>query len=179
MSKRIFILNGVHTSGKDTFVKYINEYGIDVEQDYVVHYSYVDFTSDMLESKGINIKDKSNKLRKLLCDVNNALEEYNDIPFKDCLNIADNFHQNWLEGDWLFIDCREPKKIERLKQALNAKTVFVKSNKTITADNSADKAVAENYEYDYIVQNTGSLDDLRNNTIDFIKDVINIKDVIK
>lgn len=77
MSKRIFILNGVHTSGKDTFVKYINEYGIDV-----VHYSYVDFTSDMLESKGINIKDKSNKLRKLLCDVNNALEEYNDIPLR-------------------------------------------------------------------------------------------------
>ena len=160
MSKRIFILNGVHTSGKDTFVKYINEYGIDA-----VHYSYVDFTRDMLESKGINIKDKSNKLRKLLCDVNNALEEYDDIPFN-------NFHQNWLEGDWLFIDCREPKKIERLKQALNAKTVFVKSNKTITADNSADKAVAENYEYDYVVQNTGSLDDLRNNTIDFIKGVI-------
>ena len=159
MSKRIFILNGVHTSGKDTFVKYINEYGIDA-----VHYSYVDFTRDMLESKGINIKDKSNKLRKLLCDVNNALEEYDDIPY--------NFHQNWLEGDWLFIDCREPKKIERLKQALNAKTVFVKSNKTITADNSADKAVAENYEYDYVVQNTGSLDDLRNNTIDFIKGVI-------
>ena len=95
MSKRIFILNGIHTSGKDTFVKYINEYGIDA-----IHYSYVDFTRDMLESKGINIKDKSNKLRKLLCDVNNALEEYNDIPFKDCLNIADNFlKQCFLRGN--------------------------------------------------------------------------------
>ena len=60
----------------------------------------------------------------------------------------------------------------QLLQTLNAKTVFVKSNKTITADNLADKAVAENYEYDYVVQNTGSLDDLRNKTIDFIKDVI-------
>lgn len=169
MTKKIFILNGVHTSGKDTFVKYINEYGIDA-----VHYSYVDFTRDMLESKGVNVKDKSNKLRKLLCDVNNALEEYGDIPFKDCLSIANNFHQNWLDGDWLFIDCREPKKIERLKQALNAMTVFVKSNKIIAADNSADKAVAENYKYDYVVQNTGSLDDLRNNTINFIKDVIGI-----
>lgn len=53
-------------------------------------------------------------------------------------------------------------------------TVFVKSNKIIAADNSADKAVAENYKYDYVVQNTGSLDDLRNNTINFIKDVIGI-----
>lgn len=167
MTKKIFILNGVHASGKNTFVKYINEYGIDA-----VHYSYVDFTRDMLESKGVNVKDKSNKLRKLLCNVNNALEEYDDIPFKDCLSIADNFYQNWFEGDCLFIDCREPKKIERLKQALNAKTVFVKSNKIITADNLADKAVAENYKYDYVVQNIGSLDDLRNNTIDFIKDVI-------
>lgn len=77
MTKKIFILNGVHTSGKDTFVKYINEYGIDA-----VHYSYVDFTRDMLESRGINIKDKSNMLRKLLCDVNNALEEYGDIPLR-------------------------------------------------------------------------------------------------
>ena len=171
LNKRVFILNGVHRSGKDTFVRYLNDIGI-----YAVHYSYVDFTREMLKSKGIDINNKSNKLRKLLCDVNNALEEYDDIPFKDCLDIVDNFYQGWLEGDWLFIDCREPKKIERLKQAVNAKTVFIKSNEAITANNSADKAVASDYKYDYAIENIGTLEDFYNNISLFLNEFIHEDD---
>ena len=166
MNKMVFILNGVHSTGKDTFVKYINSFGIDA-----VHYSYVDFTRNMLDSVGIDINNKTNKMRKLLCDINNALEEYNDIPFKDCCNVADDFKNDWLEGKWLIIDCREPKKIERLKQKLNAKTIFIKSNKKITADNVADKAVAEDYQYDYIIDNTGTIDDLKATTLNFVKSI--------
>lgn len=164
--KRIFILNGVHSTGKDTFVKYINGFGIDT-----VHYSYVDFTRNMLDSVGVDVNNKTDKTRKLLCDINNALEEYDDIPFKDCCNVADDFKNDWLEGKWLIIDCREPQKIERLKQKLNAKTIFIKSNKKITADNVADKAVTEDYQYDYIIDNTGTLDDLKANTLDFVKSI--------
>lgn len=160
----IFILNGVHSTGKDTFVKYINSFGIEA-----IHYSYVDFTRNMLDSVGVDVNNKNNKMRKLLCDINNALEEYNDIPFKDCCNVADDFKNDWLEGNWLIIDCREPQKIERLKQKLNAKTIFIKFNKKITADNVADKAVTEDYQYDYIIDNTGTLDDLKANTLDFVK----------
>ena len=126
----------------------------------------------MLKSKGIDINNKSNKLWKLLCDVNNALEEYDDIPFKDCLDIVDNFYQGWLEGDWLFIDCREPKKIERLKQAVNANTVFIKSNKAITANNSVDKAVTSDYKYDYAIENVGTLEDFYNNISLFLNEFI-------
>ena len=167
IDKKIFILNGVHSTGKDTFVKYINECGVET-----VHYSYVDFTRNMLKEAGVDITNKTNKIRKLLCDINNALEEYDDIPFKDCCDVASDFETDWLEGDWLVIDCREPKKIERLKQKLNAKTIFIKSDKKITADNSADKAVAEDYEYDYVIDNTGSLDDLKTNTLAFVKSLI-------
>ena len=166
MNKMVFILNGVHSTGKDTFVKYINSFGIEA-----VHYSYVDFTRNMLDSVGVDINNKTDKIRKLLCDINNALEEYNDIPFKDCCNVADDFKNDWLEGKWLIIDCREPKKIERLKQKLNAKTIFIKSNKKITANNVADKAVAEDYQYDYIIDNTGTLDNLKTNTLNFVKSI--------
>ena len=127
LDKRIFVLNGVHSTGKDTFVKYINEYGVDA-----VHYSYVDFTRNMLDSVSIDANNKTDKMRKLLCDINNALEEYDDIPFKDCCEIADDLKNDWIEGDWLIIACRESKKIERLKQKLNAKTIFIKSNKKIS-----------------------------------------------
>lgn len=163
LQKRIFILNGVHSTGKNTFVKYINEYDVKT-----IHYSYVDFTRNILKEAGFNVDNKTNKMRKLLCDINNFLEEYDDIPFKDCCEVANNFNANLIEADWLIIDCREPQKIERLKQELNAKTIFIKSDKKITADNSADKAVAEDYKYDYIINNTGSLEDFKVNILNFL-----------
>lgn len=174
MSKKMFILNGVHSTGKDTFVKYINEFGVDA-----VHYSYVDFTRSMLDNAGIDINNKTNEMRKLLCDVNNSLEEYDDIPFKDCCEVAFDFMADFIEGDWLIIDCREPTKIERMKQKFieedyYVKTVFIKSNKPIFADNVADKAVAEEFEYDYIIDNTATLNDFSNNIKTFIKEVIGI-----
>lgn len=166
INRQIFILNGVHSAGKDTFVKFVNELGVKA-----FHTSYVDFTRNIL-SEVINVKNKANKTRKLLCNVNNALEEYDDIPFKACCQITNDFKMGKLGYDWLIIDCREPRKIERLKQTFDAKTIFIKSDKKITADNSADKAVAENYEYDYIIDNTGSLENLKANTLAFVNQIL-------
>ena len=72
----------------------------------------------------------------------------------------------------MFIDCREPKKIERLKQAVNANTVFIKSNKAITANNSVDKAVTSDYKYDYAIENVGTLEDFYNNISLFLNEFI-------
>lgn len=166
MKKKIFILNGVHSSGKDTFVEYLKECGVKT-----FHYSYVSFTKAMLAYWLPDIGTKTIKMRKLLCDVNKALEEYDDIPFKDCLEIAEWFMDDEV-CSCLVIDCREPAKIERLKQALGAETIFIKSDKTVTANNTADIAVLESYEYNYVIDNTGTLDDLESNTKIFVDEVI-------
>lgn len=165
MDKRIFILNGMARSGKDTFVSTLYKLGIEA-----VHYSYVDFTRFMLNNAGIAIADKTDKVRKLLCDINNTLEEYDDTPFKDCCEIADDFKDNWLEGDWLIIDCRDPKNIERLKKATNAETIFIKSNLNCDVT-SADKAVSKSYEYDYYIDNTGTLTEFERNIEEFTRNL--------
>lgn len=165
--KRIFILNGVASTGKDTFVKYINECGVDA-----VHYSYVDFTRSILDQAGFPVNNKTDEMRTLLCEVNDSLEKFNDYPFIDCCNIAKDFYNNFLEGEWLFIDCREPEKIERLKRATKAKTVFIVSDKPVTASNKADKSVMNGYAYDYYINNTGTLEEFKNNTKKFIYSIL-------
>lgn len=166
MKKKIFILNGVHSAGKDTFVEYLKECGVKT-----LHYSYVSFTRAMLACWLTDISTKTIKMRKLLYDVNKALEEYDDIPFKDCLVTAEMFMDSEAYN-CLVIDCREPAKIERLKQALGAETIFMKSDKTVTANNTADIAVLESYEYNYVIDNTGTLDDLKSKTKIFVDEVI-------
>ena len=166
MQKRIFILNGVHSAGKDTFVELLKECGVKT-----FHYSYVSFTKAMLACWLTDIGTKTIRMRKLLYEVNKALEEYDDIPFKDCLEIADWFTDDEFHN-CLVIDCREPAKIERLKQALGAETIFIKSDKPVTANNTADIAVLESYVYDYVIDNTGTLDDLETKTKAFVDEVI-------
>lgn len=167
LDKKIFILNGIHSSGKDTFIKYINECGIDA-----VHYSYVDFTRSMLDQAGFPVNNKTDEMRTLLCEVNNSIEKFNDYPFIDCCNISNDFNNDFLEGEWLFIDCREPFEIERLKNAIKAKTVFIVSDKHITATNEADKAVMNDYTYDYYINNIGTLEDFKINTRKFVNNIL-------
>jgi dephospho-CoA kinase len=154
-NKLIVILNGNATSGKNTFVEFVN----DVIP--TVHYSYVDYTRNMLHDAGIDVDNKSDKIRKLLCDVNNALEEYGDIPYNDCKDVTLDFLSDAYESNILFIDCREPEKIERMKKNFGAITVFINSDVECITTNSADAKVAILYKYDFIVDNTDTLNNLR------------------
>lgn len=64
--------------------------------------------------------------------------------------------------DWiLFVDCREPKEIQKLKERLNATTVLVRrlGDEANETSNHADANVFE-YEYDYTIKNYGGLNDL-------------------
>ena len=64
--------------------------------------------------------------------------------------------------DWiLFVDCREPEEIQKLKERLNATTVLVRrlGDETNETSNHADANVFE-YEYDYTIKNYGDLSDL-------------------
>ena len=165
MNKQIFILNAKATAGKDTFIKKLNEYIP------TIHYSYVEFTREMFRNMGIAVDEKTEKMRKLLCDVNNSLEEYNDIPFADCLEIYMDFMNSMFdECDILVIDCREPEKIDRLKNAINgAFTVFIDNiNVPLITSNSADAKVMD-YIYDYVVNNNGGLNNLDREVEKFVE----------
>ena len=141
-----------------------------------MHYSYVSNSKEAaMEYFGWG-GGKTERDRKFLADLNTLSSEYNDQPFKDVKSLVDDFLDNDLDDEYkfLFIDAREISAINRMKQAFNAKTVFVIRNGVeAIRSNHADAQTAENYDYDYdydyIVDNSGSLDDLRKRAEEFVE----------
>ena len=162
--KQIFITNGMARSGKDTFAEYLN--------DFVRTFKY----SSIAEVKDI-VKQcawdgtKDEKSRKFLSDLKVLTSQFNDMPFQAIKTTVDQFKED-KEKRILLIDIREPKEIEKAKKAFGAKTILIKRNnvKSITS-NMADAGVFD-YDYDFIIENNGTLDDFYWTVYNFAKENI-------
>lgn len=64
------------------------------------------------------------------------------------------------EKFYLFIHCREPKEIQRIVNTYNAKTLLIKRGELVVTSNHADANVND-YNYDFVINNNGSLEELR------------------
>ena len=152
--KKIFITSGVGRSGKDTFVSMVGKYIPTFK------YSSIDLVKNMYEFIGINKKSKDEKKRKLYSDTKDILTKYDDIPFKYIASIVSDFKNGYLEADVLFIDIREPAEIERAVKTFGAEAILMRNpNVEKITTNHADANV-ENYDYNYIIENDGSLEQL-------------------
>ena len=157
--KKIFILNGVAHSGKDTFVEFVSKLVPSI------HYSYVANTKEAAKEYFGWDGNKSEKDRKFLADLNTLSEQYNDKPFKDVVELAQDFVNDKqisiFPHHFMFIDAREIEAINRLKVALHAETIYMSRDEieTITS-NQADAHANDDYDYDYYIDNNGSLNDL-------------------
>ena len=167
---KIYILNGKAGSGKTTFFKLIEEKC----HNYVYNYSTVDLVKKVAYGCGWD-GSKTPENRKFLSDLKDLLTEWNDVPYKDCLkeikritslaDIYDVEHDDWA----IFIDCREPKEIQKFVDRLGAKTIFIdRKIEDYNASNHADANV-ENFEYDIVINNNGTLEDLAAVAMNFIK----------
>lgn len=167
---KIYILNGKAGSGKTTFFELIEEKC----RNYVFNYSTVTLVKEVAKKCGWN-GSKTSENRKFLSDLKDLLIEWDDVPYKDCLKeirriefLAESYdieHDNWA----IFIDCREPQEIQKFVDRLGAKTIFVdRKIEDYNASNHADEEV-ENFKYDIIINNNGTLEDLAEAAINFIK----------
>ena len=167
INKKVIILNGRGAVGKDTFVDLCNEFC------HALHTSSVKPIKELAEEIGWD-GTKDEKSRKFLSDLKDLTTEFNDYPFKWLCNAYQTFISGVDNFDVLFIDIREPQEVERAKQTFNAITVLIKNkNVPLIVSNHADKE-AENYDYDYIIYNDGTLDELRKAAKDFIENVIKV-----
>lgn len=163
--KKIFVQNSVGGSGKDTWASLLNKYIPTYK------YSIVDLPKEAAKVLGWD-GGKTEKDRKFLSDVMDLSTEYNDAPFKDVLSIVTDFKNNLLENDVLIIDMRDPKDIARAVETFGAETILIRNpNVRKIESNHADRDV-ENYEYDYIIENDGTLEQLERVAKLFICDVI-------
>ena len=163
--KKIFVQNSVGGSGKDTWASLLNKYIPTYK------YSIVDLPKEAAKVLGWD-GGKTEKDRKFLSDVMDLSTEYNDAPFKDVLSIVTDFKNNLIENEVLIIDMRDPKDITRAVETFGAETILIRNpNIRKIESNHADRDV-ENYEYDYIIENDGTLEQLDKVAKLFVCDVI-------
>ena len=173
-SKRIVIINGKGTSGKDTFVNIVNNY-VPTE-----NYSSIDLIRKVATQLGYN-GGKTIKDRKFLSDMKVLATEYNDAPNNDIIDKVLKFiycKQN--KNQLLFIHIREPKEIQRLvdfckESNIEVSTLLIKREnlESVEYGNMADDNVY-NYDYDFVINNDGTLDDLLNTAIWYLRRILDI-----
>ena len=150
--KKIFIQNSVGGSGKDTWAGLVGKYIPTLK------YSIIDLPKEAAEVLGWD-GGKTEKDRKFLSDIMDLATEYNDSPYNDVTNLVEAFDIE-LPEEVLIIDMRDPKDIARAVKDFEAETILIRNpNVGKIESNHADRDV-ENYEYDYIIENDGTLEQL-------------------
>lgn len=162
MSVKVVVINGAPGSGKTTF-EYICRRLCNSFEDKNLEvdiYSTVDFVKYLAALSGWN-GTKTPKNRKFLSDLKDLLTEWNDVPFRKVEEVVKEKACD-KATDWiLFVDCREPKEIQKLKERLDAVTVFIcrDSAENNEASNHADANVRD-FDYDIYINNNGTIIDL-------------------
>lgn len=164
--KKVYITNGSAENGKDTFVGFLSKYTS------VYKYSSIDLVKEMFEVVGVSKDNKTEKKRKLWSDGKDLLTKYDDIPFKDVTSIVTDFKNNKIETEVLFIDIREPEEIARAVETFGAETILVRKPDAKKIESNHADANVENYEYDYIIENNGTLEQLEKVAKLFVREII-------
>lgn len=160
--KKIYIVNGMARCGKDTFAGFLG--GIIPTH----KYSSVTKIKEIAKMCGWD-GGKTEKDRKFLSDLKVLTTKYSDLAFKDIKAMVEWFKTK-SPCEVLLIDIREPNEIHRARHEFGAKTILIKNdNIPMINSNMADAGVF-NYEYDYILENNGTLDDFRETVARFAEE---------
>jgi len=164
LNKKIIIINGSGTSGKSTFCEMCEKYAS------ILTISTVDKIKEAYTLLGWD-GDKSELHRKALSDIKDIGTKNLDHPYTFIKSQIQLFKSNYYEI--MFIHTREPDEIERFVKEFGCITLLIRNpNINVITSNHADAEV-ENYNYDYIIDNNGTLDDLDNKAKEFIKEMLN------
>lgn len=156
---KIIIVNGKGGSGKDTFEEYFRDFA-ELCDNKVYKTSMVRAVKSIAQICGWQ-GGKDDKDRKFLSDLKMLLDDYNDFAFESVVN--DILRAEKEHYDYIFIDAREPRDIDRLKDiSLNCYTVLITRIETTykVYGNDADDCVFD-YNYDYVIPNNSTLDEFK------------------
>lgn len=175
MNKQIFVINGSGGVGKDTFVELVSVELNDRFKKFhtVVNFSSVDKVKEIAREIGWDGK-KSEKDRKFLSDLKSLTSDYCDMPFLSIKNKIEEFKES-NEGQILFLHIREPEEIKRVVDKFKAKTILIVRDSVMhITSNVSDKNVFD-YHYDFVIENNGTIEDLRNKVRQFINKTVMIE----
>ena len=160
MKKFMFIINGAGGTGKDKFIeccsKLISTRNI----------SSVDHIKDALEiicptyEKGLEKQqnEDGDMWRQSLHDLKMLSAKIDDGPFKVIMRKIYDFFGD--DNKILFIHIREPEEIKKIVKCYNCKTILFKNYNARSLESLSFERNVVDFNYDIIIHNDGSLDDL-------------------
>ena len=165
MEKHIFITNGTGGAGKDTFCHFVQN------RVPTMKFSSIDHVKVVARNCGWDGSSKSEKDRKFLSDLKLLTSEYSDMPFRSIRAAVEDFNSR-NDSVVMFIDIREPHEIERAKNEFGAKTILIRNDRVEPITSNMADANVEHYNYDFIIENNGTLEEFREKAIRFIDENI-------
>lgn len=173
----IVIINGVGGSGKDEFVRQVQSL---IGEFRCVNYSTVDFVKFVAICAGWK-EDKTPKNRAFLSNLKKTLADWDDVPYKKTVREIERTREeaekyNRLDSTVMFIHCREPEEIGRFVDEFDAHTVLVTRDAAEETEqsNDSDRNVW-NYNYDIIVDNNGSIEELREAAETYLREELGLE----
>jgi RNase adaptor protein for sRNA GlmZ degradation len=147
---KIVVINGYPGSGKDTFVEFC-------EQE-VRTFNLLTSTpvKEAFKTLGWN-GQKTAETRKALADMMEISERVLDTSFKYIEKSLSEI-LSYRKTGIVFIHSREPRNIIRYKEKFKAVTLLIDRKVATKIDNEADANVYD-FEYDYVIENNGTLED--------------------
>lgn len=166
----IVVINGAPTAGKDAFVRFCQKH-----LTWCGNFSTVDFVKWVAAQCGWD-GTKTPHNRAFLSDLKDLLTQWGDVPFKKVVREMALYESNAKSYDFssddvlCFVHCREPQEIQKFVDKLGAKTLLIRrpSVENCVQSNHADAGVF-NYRYDYTITNDGTLEELEQKAINFMK----------
>lgn len=143
--KVVIIINGTGGSGKDTFVSFCSKHSR------VMNFSSIDKVKEVASLIGWD-GGKTEKDRKFLSDLKQLTTKYNDMAFNSIKNAYEKFMNS--DDEIMFIHIREPEEIERTVKFFKAKSLLIKKVGLDNIESNYSDANVDNYDYDYIIENT-------------------------
>lgn len=160
--KNIIIINGCGGVGKDTFIDFC------AKRIPTINYSSVKEIKEIATMLGWD-GGKTEKDRKFLADLKNLASEYSDFSFKCISKQIEKFFQQDKE-EVLFIHIRNIPEIERVVNSFpNVKTLLILNERIEPIMSNEADANVTLYNYDYIIDNSGSLEELDIKSKNFIE----------
>lgn len=166
LRKIAFVINGKGGSGKDTLLNLLSK-----------HYEVrnVSTITPIKEIATFGGWDgtKTDKDRKFLSDLKKLFTDYNDLPNTYAVSEYKKFKQNPIE-EFFFVHIREPENIKKFVKSIDGDclTLLIRGGKSQGSYGNASDDEVENYDYDYVFENTKPLEEIDMEFLKFIKKIV-------
>ena len=173
---KVVVVNGAPSAGKSLFERLCKEKcsyfgkrpGFDgTKMLFVDIASTVDFVKEIAYNCGWD-GTKTPENRKFLSDLKALLTKWNNVPYEIFKERVESLPRSY---DWIvFVDCREPEEIQKLKDGMNATTLLIRREQAENAETSnASDANVLDYNYDLTIWNNSDIMTLGKQAKEFIE----------